>query len=876
MARLSSLAARTVEPGATEVVDAAIAAEARKLGDDQVAAVRMLCGAGSSVRAVVAPAGFGKTTALHAAAMAAQSAGRQVVVLAPTHKAVAELRAVGLEAQTIARFRRNLSEVRLPMGATVIVDETSQLGTRDAAALLDAVGTTPCAQVWFVGDARQAQSVAAGGIAVELERLGAEGAIPAAGLQVNRRQQHPAERKALAKYRAGEVEESQKIRTDHGWEHEAATPADTRHGLAATAVADADRRGAEHVAVLAVSHTDCEDLADRIRAIRTARGELRGPTIEGPSWGPQARTYAAGDRVLVHANVGYGAERRVFNGSTGTVLAVSTNGLAVLLDDGNQAMLDNNLVTGRRPDGSPNLSHAWARTVDGSQGGTWRQVHLLGTPALDRYRGYVGQSRGQDPTHTWNTRPDAEYPLSLLADERTPAEAVLDALRRDEPKAFAVWDDPSLLDRKLQAERDEHAAVIATRPPDLRAAREHAVKERETAIHERHSAVKALIHREDERAGLSPFTRLRRGGGGDIARAEEALAGAHRRLERAEHDVTEASHTAAGLERAVAERAAWDRTNGWRLDRVAEIDDTLAHHWAEVSLRAVRADDPLAFGVERLRAARTTYRKDLDRLVKGIPPDRRDVLATAEADLHRQEEMLRHADRRTRKARAALDRAGERRWGRRDKDAIGLAERELLDAKESRERCTGAVAEAQQRVGEEGEAVRTWADATKKSAEERDRLTRAVKDLDDALASTRAQRVAAAAVDPASELWQSLGPPPETRGGLAAWCGIAERLDTWTDRRSSTTSRLDRFAPRSHPLLGPRPSVSDDREWDAVSTLLDHSAELVRSASRRDPGPPGRLLEDQDLWQPAVKVAADSIQVEHRTRAITHGSGIEL
>ena len=60
-------------------------------------------------------------------------------------------------------------------------------------------------------------------------------------------------------------------------------------------------------------------------------------------------------------------------------------------------------VTGRSADGRPQVSHAWARTIDGVQGGTWDQVHLLATPALDRYRGYVGQSRSIAPTHTWNT-----------------------------------------------------------------------------------------------------------------------------------------------------------------------------------------------------------------------------------------------------------------------------------------------------------------------------------------------------------------------------------------------------------------------------------------------------------------------------------------
>ena len=63
-----------------------------------------LCGEGGALRALIAPAGFGKTTALHAAASAQLDAGRHVIALAPTHQAVAELRAAGLDAHTIARF----------------------------------------------------------------------------------------------------------------------------------------------------------------------------------------------------------------------------------------------------------------------------------------------------------------------------------------------------------------------------------------------------------------------------------------------------------------------------------------------------------------------------------------------------------------------------------------------------------------------------------------------------------------------------------------------------------------------------------------------------------------------------------------------------
>jgi hypothetical protein len=61
------------------------------------------------------------------------------------------------------------------------------------------------------------------------------------------------------------------------------------------------------------------------------------------------------------------------------------------------------------------------------QGGIWSEVHLLGTMALDRYRGYVGQSRATSGTHTWNTRPadPGDHGGRLVRGAVTPAEEVL-------------------------------------------------------------------------------------------------------------------------------------------------------------------------------------------------------------------------------------------------------------------------------------------------------------------------------------------------------------------------------------------------------------------------------------------------------------------
>jgi hypothetical protein len=357
---------------------------------------------------------------------------------------------------------------------------------------------------------------------------------------------------------------------------------------------------------------------------------------------------------------------------------------------------------------------------------------------------------------------------------------------------------------------------------------------------------------------------------------EEELGGAQRRLERARQAVSELQARATELEASVAGRATWDHQEGWRLERVADIDDTLAHHWADVTLRAVRADDPLAFGTKALRAARATHQKDLDRIMAALPPDRRDALVRAEAELHRHEETLRHAERALRAARSGLDGAAERGLGRRDKAALERAEAELCDAEAGYQRCSEAVSLAREWVGEEDGSVRRWTAATEETADKRSRLSNAIAEIDDALVATRPGRVMAAAANPASALQATLGPPPTTRGGLAAWCGIARRLEAWQDYRPDSKSVLDGFGRRVHPVLGPRPDMGGGRQWDEVAVVLRNAPELIRAAGGRDPGPAVAPFDDQVVWEDALKAAGRVIAAEMATRAVSRGHGIEL
>ncbi len=188
---LDRLGARPGEPllGTERVLEAA-----GRLGEDQAAAVRVLCGPGGSVRCVLAPAGFGKTAMVHVAAAVAAEAGRSVIGAATTGKAVAELEGAGLPSTTIAHLRTVLAAGPLATGTVVVLDEVSQTSTRDAEVVLAAVATPPDAQVWVLGDPRQGQPVLAGGLAHELAARaavlgGSEGLGCGVGVFVQRRRE---------------------------------------------------------------------------------------------------------------------------------------------------------------------------------------------------------------------------------------------------------------------------------------------------------------------------------------------------------------------------------------------------------------------------------------------------------------------------------------------------------------------------------------------------------------------------------------------------------------------------------------------------------------------------------------------------------------
>jgi hypothetical protein len=780
------LAARAVPAVSASAVTEALRTEPG-LGSDQVAAIMMLSDEGPGMRCVLAPAGYGKTTMLHTAARAATADGRPVVAVATTAKAVAELAGAGLAARTIARLRIDLTNGPLAAGTVVVLDEISQTPTREVEAVLAAVDACPGGSIWILGDPRQSQPVGAGGMADHIETLATSGRIPSAQLTVNRRQVDPADRHALSLLRQGEVAGSQQLRVEQGWEHEHARPGEARQAMAFAVCNDIATYGAEQVAALVVSHTDAEDLADRIRAYLAGSAVIGGPIMTGPGWTTE-RDYQAGDRVLLHTRCGPSGSRLV-NGTTATVVRVDETGLTVRLDRaGQEAVLLASFVQGTRRDGSPNVSHAWSRTVDGAQGGTWEACHLLGSSALDAYRGYTGQSRSRQPTQTWNTKPLVTVDYGgILADQRDPAEAVAQALARQPDPTLAARSDPWALDRQLRDQITEHEQVLAGRPADPS-------EELAAAIEQLCPAQSWLEAMETLAAGaarqlvdLGALSGLSRRGREQRRHLEERLAADRQQAVAAREARDDIASRVQALQRDQIAFDRFEKTEGWRQEDLVRLRDRLDDHWAQTVGACVRADDPLAFGIEKLRHARSATASRIEQLDASLPPDRAGEWRDARAQLPQVLGARHDAERALADSRVRLDEASRRHRGRYDRDAIDAAQGRVAYNEQRLEEARNAEGDLRDRLAAIADYEQQRNQAVNDSTPRRREFGMVIAQLDAALDHTRPQRVRALVSDPSPDLVKRLGEPPASAAGRAVWCHHALPVEAFLDRNDGVS-----------------------------------------------------------------------------------------
>jgi conjugative relaxase-like TrwC/TraI family protein len=279
--------------------------------DGQKAAVSHVLGSRDRVMIIRGVAGTGKTTLEQEIGEALAEVGRPVVALAQSVKASREVlreEAGFANADTVARFLKDDEMQESARGGVILVDEASQLGTRDMLQLFE-VAERVSARTILVGDRRQHRSVTAGEPLKLLEE--------AAGLRVAQvteilRQQGDYKRAAQA-LSEGRTEEAFEELDKLGWIKQV-PDSDRYQQMAAaylSAAAEKKKDGKSKSAlVVSPTHAEGDRITQAIRAGLKAKGRL-GEERLIKAWIPAYLTdaqkadpteYEPGDLVQFHQN----------------------------------------------------------------------------------------------------------------------------------------------------------------------------------------------------------------------------------------------------------------------------------------------------------------------------------------------------------------------------------------------------------------------------------------------------------------------------------------------------------------------------------------------------------------------------------------------
>jgi ATP-dependent exoDNAse (exonuclease V) alpha subunit len=381
------------------------------LSSEQRQAVVRLVASRDLVRLMTAPAGAGKTTTLAATARLWEWCRCEVITLAPSARAAAELAAAtGTRGETVARWLRRQERLdeanirdasgQLSSRSVLIVDEASMLTTADLDQLTARVENANAALV-LVGDPAQIGSVQAPGGMFELlcQRMG-EWTVELTELH---RFVHPWEGSATLRLRAGDPS----VLTEYA-RHDRIHPAASSEDAADKVFhqwAGATEAGRDAL-MLARAWVDVNALNARARAAAVATGEVTRPALatipsRTASTGGQvvARTWRVGDVLIAkrnNPNIHVGDDT-LRNGDRFRVAAAAADGLVVQDLHGRGTAILPAAYLARHAE------YGWASTIDGAQGATADVGIVLARAGLDREHLYVAMTRGREENHVHTT-----------------------------------------------------------------------------------------------------------------------------------------------------------------------------------------------------------------------------------------------------------------------------------------------------------------------------------------------------------------------------------------------------------------------------------------------------------------------------------------
>jgi hypothetical protein len=440
---------------------------------------------GRLVRPVVGPAGSGKTEAMRAV-VKAFAAGCTVIGATHGGRQAEELRErLGIPTRVVSGWLTLLDNTdparAWRMGTVLILDEATQVSTRDARRLFTHAAATGTVVI-AVGDPAQLGAVGAGGWFADLVNTSAS--VPA--LADNQRQRGPqlAElRAALTELRSPNPENARRAldRLASGGRLCLHHDGDQ---LVAAVVADwhADRLAGHATArMMAERHADAELLNRAARARLNADGKVSGPALRAVG-----REFQVGDEVITltqegHTLVPSGQPRAAYvrTGSIGTVTAVhiEQRALSVHFSGKGDVRIGWDYLNHAFPDGRDGgLAHAYALTAHKAEGATLPTARALAVEDTSRAGLYVMLSRARHDIRAYvigraylEQHPDDETWLPVLRDPAGPLDRLGDRLEDSQSERLAIEHDPiAYTAHKLRTAHSLAELHTLHRPPSQR------------------------------------------------------------------------------------------------------------------------------------------------------------------------------------------------------------------------------------------------------------------------------------------------------------------------------------------------------------------------------------------------------------------------